>query len=83
MSKKEQLPFNLTPELVEAFEKLSKDERWWMERSGFLESHGYRLRPRFRPGWVPSWQNTGQDPINYEDARFHLVCFSYNQFRPN
>ncbi|KAL5513661.1 hypothetical protein ACEPAH_4060 [Sanghuangporus vaninii] len=59
--------------LSREFEQLNNHERWWMERAEFLESRGYRLRPRFRPGWVPSWQNSGQDPFDFEDARFHLT----------
>ncbi|KAL5536407.1 hypothetical protein ACEPAF_229 [Sanghuangporus sanghuang] len=54
-------------------ENLNESEQWWMERSEFLESSGYRLRPRFRRGWVPSWQNTGRNPLDFEDARFHMV----------
>ena len=65
--------------LIKRMENLSEDELWWTERYEFLESRGYRLRPRFRPGWVPSWLNTGRDPLDFEDSRFHLVRVSWSR----
>ncbi|KAL5492866.1 hypothetical protein ACEPAI_4314 [Sanghuangporus weigelae] len=59
--------------LFQDYEQLNNHERWWMERADFLESRGYRLRPRFRPGWVPSWQKSGQNPFDFEDSRYHLT----------
>lgn len=38
----------------------------WRDRQVFLESRGYMLRPRYRPGWVPSWQ--GNPEVHYEDC---------------
>ena len=34
---------------------LQDDEKSWVARQEFLQERGYMLRPRFRPGWVPSW----------------------------
>ncbi|EED81131.1 predicted protein [Postia placenta Mad-698-R] len=38
------------------------------ERQGFLEAKGYALRPRYRPGWIPSWRGTGEHPMSFEDS---------------
>ena len=39
--------------------KLTESEQKWKERGPFLESRGYRLRPRYRAGWKPSWLDNG------------------------
>jgi hypothetical protein len=55
--------------------KLSSHEVKWRDRQPFLESKGYMLRPRLRPGWTPSWLSTGQDHYNCEDgARLPVSC---------
>lgn len=36
---------------------LTSLEIWWCDLQPWLEEKGYRLRPRYRPGWVPSWHN--------------------------
>lgn len=43
--------------------KLTRGEQRWRDKGLLLESRGYRLRPRYRIGWTPSW--TGKD-INIE-----------------
>ena len=48
-------------------------ERIWRDRYEMLESHGYRLRPRFRPGWEPSWLNTKKPLRHHEDYLTHFV----------
>ena len=48
-------------------------EIWWRDRAIFLESRGYRLRPRFRPDWEPSWVSRSVNPFQCEDAQPHLV----------
>ncbi|OCB91923.1 hypothetical protein A7U60_g791 [Sanghuangporus baumii] len=52
---------------------LMPDEIVWRDRQKMLERHGYLLRPRFRPGWVPSWLNTDKDPLLCEDSLFNPV----------
>ena len=47
---------------------LSSYEIMWRDRQPFLESKGYMLRPRLRPGWTPSWLATGEDYEFCEDA---------------
>lgn len=48
--------------------KLTPYEAKWRDRQQFLESKGYMLRPRLRPGWTPSWLSTGQDYDSCEDS---------------
>lgn len=40
--------------------RLSTHEVKWRDRQPFLESKGYMLRPRLRPGWTPSWISAGK-----------------------
>ncbi|KAN0108957.1 Protein kinase-like domain containing protein [Russula decolorans] len=48
--------------------ELSSFEVKWRDRQPFLESKGYMLRPRLRPGWTPSWLSTGRRFFNCEDS---------------
>ncbi len=47
---------------------LRSDEIWWRDRSHILDDHGYQLRSRLRPGWIPSWQDTDLDPLFCDDG---------------
>jgi hypothetical protein len=44
-------------------------ERWWVDRQVALEQAGYMLRPRFRPGWRPSWTGTKKFYLDCEDGK--------------
>jgi len=44
-------------------------ESWWVERQEALERAGYMLRPRYRPGWKPSWADTNEEYIDCEDGQ--------------
>ena len=60
-----------TPESFgEKIAQLSYNEPWWRDQSQILESLGYRLRPRYQPGWVASWTKTGE---NYWQCEDHVV----------
>ncbi|KAI5825113.1 hypothetical protein K523DRAFT_283738, partial [Schizophyllum commune Tattone D] len=50
-------------------------EKWWVDHQPWLESHGYMLRPRYRPDWTPSWYADGmaETKWNAEDC----VVMSY------
>jgi hypothetical protein len=48
---------------------IGRNERWWVERQKALEQAGYMLRPRFRPGWQPSWTNTNKHYLDCEDGQ--------------
>ncbi|KAJ7680966.1 hypothetical protein DFH06DRAFT_1315695 [Mycena polygramma] len=43
--------------------ELSQGEIYWRDHHDWLNSCGYRFRPRFRPGWIKSWE---ADPRKYE-----------------
>lgn len=47
---------------------LAADERDWAHRQPFLKANGYDLRPRYQPGWQPSWEMIGDDWMDAEDA---------------
>ncbi|KAH8111756.1 kinase-like domain-containing protein [Phellopilus nigrolimitatus] len=47
---------------------LLPSECWWRDHYEFLLSHGYQLRPRYHPGWKPSWLETDIFPHACEDA---------------
>lgn len=47
---------------------LSSSELWWIERYEMLKDQGYTLRPRFRPGWVPTWKVRNIRPLRCEDS---------------
>ncbi|KIJ52609.1 hypothetical protein M422DRAFT_156137 [Sphaerobolus stellatus SS14] len=43
-------------------------EEFWAQHYAWLTENGYILRPRFHPGWVPSWEGTNHDPTSCEDG---------------
>ncbi|KAH9003433.1 kinase-like domain-containing protein [Lactarius hatsudake] len=50
------------------YQSLSPNEITWRDLQPFLESKGYMLRPRLRPGWSPSWLMTGTYWRRAEDS---------------
>ncbi|KAF8919131.1 hypothetical protein CPB85DRAFT_1277724 [Mucidula mucida] len=38
----------------------NKLEKFWRRHHSFLHEHGYELRDKFKPGWVPTWKNASQ-----------------------
>ncbi|KLO08635.1 hypothetical protein SCHPADRAFT_944282 [Schizopora paradoxa] len=53
---------------IYADDELEPHEVFWRDIHPFLMDHGYQLRPRFRPGWVPSWKGTNKDSMFFEDS---------------
>ncbi|KAK1232347.1 hypothetical protein PQX77_004511 [Marasmius sp. AFHP31] len=51
---------------------LSRAEVFWRDRQIWLEKHGYMLRPRLRPDWVPSWKDSKKLYMKFEDGA-HLL----------
>ena len=49
--------------------EINRIETWWIERQEALERAGYMLRPRYRPGWKPSWVTTGKYYAHVEDGQ--------------
>ena len=52
-------------------------EPWWRDHFELLESHGYRLRPRYKPGWEPSWKKSGREAWLCEDHVVNMVSPSF------
>ena len=57
----------LNEELSRLAAQLYDYEIAWRNKQQYLETRGYMLRPRYRPGWVPSWYHNGTDPELCED----------------
>jgi hypothetical protein len=54
---------------------LSHTEEFWRDHQKWLQDCGYLLRPRYLPGWVPSWiGKSGKLVYEYEDAQTLKVC---------
>ncbi|TFK92743.1 hypothetical protein K466DRAFT_539332 [Polyporus arcularius HHB13444] len=53
---------------------LSERELYWRDRHDWLKERGFELRPRFRPGWTPSWKGTNRTIISCEDGMRLMVC---------
>lgn len=47
--------------------KLQPQETWWADRRDLLASKGYKLRPRFQPGWKAPWMplKKGKEMLYY------------------
>ncbi|KAH9935123.1 kinase-like protein [Epithele typhae] len=43
-------------------------EKQWVARQPALYERGYSLRPRYVPGWKPSWEGTNRHPLYCEDS---------------
>lgn len=52
---------------------LDSEEIFWRDLHPFLRERGYRLRPRYIPGWTPSWIGTDINPIHMEDSHGIMV----------
>ena len=50
-------------------EELDPREVWWRDRYEQLSNHGYLLRPRYSPRWVPSWKTSNRDWRDSEDGK--------------
>ena len=53
--------------------ELTRLERQWANRQASLESAGYMLRQRYRPGWQPSWIGTSKSFMDVEDGQAQAV----------
>ncbi|KAI0365105.1 hypothetical protein BV20DRAFT_1056735 [Pilatotrama ljubarskyi] len=66
----------LDDDSVERYAKLTREglfnlmpkELFWEAHYNYLKDHGYQLRPRYTPGWKPSWIGTNLDPTFCEDS---------------
>lgn len=63
---------------VTSIEHLRDVENYWAEKCLLFEAHGYALRPRYRPGWTPSWRGKPIfEILNAEDALSLHVSSNY------
>ncbi|KAK0201961.1 hypothetical protein DFS33DRAFT_1442824 [Desarmillaria ectypa] len=53
--------------------ELLPTEIFWRDHAAWLKECGYELRPRFRPGWVPSWTGTNKHPYEFEDSHWLFI----------
>ncbi|KAI0073864.1 hypothetical protein K474DRAFT_1686011 [Panus rudis PR-1116 ss-1] len=53
--------------------ELLASEIFWRDHQEWLSQKGYMLRPRYRPGWTPSWKGKDKYYRRYEDAQTILV----------
>ena len=58
----------LSREIAQEAMVLDANEVRWRDKQQFLERRGYMLRPRYRPGWIPSWTGLDRIPPCTEDA---------------
>ncbi|KAJ6618129.1 hypothetical protein B0H10DRAFT_2176290 [Mycena sp. CBHHK59/15] len=47
----------------------SSSELFWHDHCEWLKEKGYLLRPRYQPGWVPSWIGNDKSSWNCEDGQ--------------
>lgn len=63
----------------DVYTKFTASELFWKDRQQFLQSRGYMLRPRYRPGWIPSWKmNPTMKILHAEDRlsfRVSHTCY--------
>lgn len=52
---------------------LNSYEQKWVTYQPYLLEKGYSLRPRYHPGWVPSWTGTDEYPPDCEDSWAMIV----------
>ena len=67
-------PAGITEAPLREIGGLFPSEVWWRDRYHDIEASGYRLRPRYHPGWQPSWKESGQDFFTTEDGQATIVC---------
>ena len=62
---------------------LSDIEEKWRDRHEMLKAEGYELRPRLRPGWKPSWIESGVNPLDCEDGEMLPAGYFANLSDPS
>ncbi|KAJ7153498.1 hypothetical protein C8R43DRAFT_1187259, partial [Mycena crocata] len=46
-------------------------EYFWRDYAPWFKERGYQLRPRYQPGWQPSWVQTGKKHYLAEDSLYN------------
>ena len=52
---------------------LLSHEMFWRDHQVWLAEQGYMLRPRYRPGWTPSWEGEERAWTEHEDGMVAAV----------
>ena len=47
---------------------MSPAEIFWADHYRWLESQGYKLRPRYHPDWIPTWKKSNKWVLRCEDS---------------
>ncbi|KAK0439926.1 hypothetical protein EV421DRAFT_1964290 [Armillaria borealis] len=58
-------------------ETLLHGETFWHKHVTWLKECGYELRPRFQPGWVPSWTVMKKEPYECEDSSSGMRSYAF------
>ena len=64
---------SIQKDTLEGLYDLFEHERWWRDQSDVLFARGYKLRPRYQPGWTPSWLGANIIPEYCEDNFSQIV----------
>jgi hypothetical protein len=48
---------------------ISPVEQFWVDQQPFLLAHGYQLRLRYDPAWVPSWKQSSEKAVKDYEAK--------------
>ena len=56
--------------------RLNPSEQFWAGLQPWFETRGYKLRPRYRPGWVASWLKNPVDNLDPFDCEDWIVSTS-------
>ena len=54
---------------------LLSHEIFWRDHQVWLAEQGYMLRPRYRPGWTPSWEGEERAWTEHEDGMVAAVGY--------
>ncbi|KAH9045898.1 kinase-like domain-containing protein [Lactarius deliciosus] len=60
---------------------LFRSEVWWRDQYDDIKLCGYQLRPRYSPGWVPSWKHSNDDFFAREDGQPCLLRAAMDAIR--
>ncbi|KAJ3908080.1 kinase-like domain-containing protein [Lentinula edodes] len=60
---------------------LDENELWWIGHFEYLKEHGYMMRPRYRPGWKPSYKHGILEPLFSEDGQSMLHPYVMDALR--
>ncbi|PBK97526.1 hypothetical protein ARMGADRAFT_1162399 [Armillaria gallica] len=58
-------------------EKLTITEIFWRDHCVWLKEYGYKVRPRFQPGWKPSWTGTNKLSMLCEDSQREVRSYNF------